>query len=39
MYVKYGDISDKATLASLEQLKNVELQRSNIMLNSTGSIG
>lgn len=45
MYAKYGDTSDKATLAALEQLKNdkeaieMELQRSDIMLNSTGSIG
>lgn len=44
MYEKYGDTSDKATLAALEQLKNdkeaieMELQRSNIMLNSEDGI-
>lgn len=42
MYARYGDTSDKATLAALEQLKNdkeaieMELQRSNIMLDKDG---
>lgn len=42
MYEKYSDATDKPTLAALEQLKNnkeaieMELQRSNIMLNKDG---
>lgn len=44
MYAKYGDTSDKATLAALEQLKNdkesieMELQRSNVVLNEDSGI-
>lgn len=44
MYAKYGDTSDKTTLAALEQLKNdkeaieMELQRSNVILNARDGI-
>ena len=44
MHAKYSNSSDKATLKALEQLKNdkeaieMELQRSNVMLNSDGGI-
>lgn len=44
MYAKYSNSSDKATLKTLEQLKNdkeaieMELQRSNVILNFDGDI-